>query len=1001
MADADSEQPSKQPQLPQQPQQLPAGAPATSASQATEQASCGALELLRAFEQQKKAALADTADTTAAASAASTSASADAADTDSDDGKLQGNSSFSALLQAARASGQREDDDVAASADHDAEAQGTSSFLELLHAATGGSAPTPKTAASQSDSIQCEGKAKAKGRLSGPQPEDDAATSAKSDTYEVAGFAARLGVAQSEQQAAVARFKKLWQDKEQSTSTAPVAASKERPSSATTSAASTTSANQAVPPVGSGSQVVAAAVSEVNLHDSQYYLQQLDPLVCRWIGRQGWHDLHPIQKLAIGPILEHKDDVIISASTAAGKTEAAFLPVLTYIRRNQEHLSGVQVLYISPLKALINDQARRLADMAESLGIKITPWHGDVAVNKKANLLKNPAGIVLITPESLESLLINQSTIFKKAFKDLSYIVIDEFHALMGAERGYQLQSQLHRIENLIQKVPVRIAISATFSNDIGSVASYLRANNSTINCQLVTSNQHTTAALAVKILGYQIAKLEVAEPRLLLPMMHDVAIEAVAHDIYRLLRGKNNLVFTNSRADTEKLANSLSKLCHEGRVPNEFFPHHGSLSKELRETLEHRLQDGRLPTTAICTSTLELGIDISDVQSIAQFAPPSSVASLRQRLGRSGRRDGCAVLRLFIPEYDASIHRLATMLCEDTVISAASINLLLQRWYEPPLQQEYAFSTLIQQTLSVIASYGSVSAANLYELLCKTGPFALTTPQMYAQLLRSLGSFDLIVQLQDGTLTLGVEGEHLVSNYEFFAAFNNNRDYRIDHDGRTIGRIPLLVALKEDDTFLFAGKAWRVTYFNEQKRVIGVKPSQSKATGLPLSGMGGLVHDAIREEMLRIYLTGEVPPCLDQKALRNFEEGRECFFNLGLEHKVLVEGPMGIALFPWKGDRILDTVVLMLNKASIAANRTNSHIELEYASMANLKSAVTSILFKGEVEPTELLTKVKNLDWEKFNCYLPQELKYITYAHTHLNIPGALEFFQRLMREL
>ena len=987
MSAADSEQPLKQPAKQAQP--LPADAPATSQSQATEQASCGALDLLRAFEQQKDASPADADDT----------ADADA---------LQATSSFCALLQAARDSGQHEGDDADSSADTDTKPQGTSSFLELLQTAkSSGISITSKIEAGQGASTTSE----AQGRQLVPQPEseplpeiEDGAAITTSDAYEVAGFAARLGVAKSEQQAAVARFKKLWQDTEQPTSTIPATTAHNKAESTAksdTAAKVATLATPVVNTVGSGSQVVAAAVSEDNLQDSQYYLQQLDPLVCRWIGRQGWHDLHPIQKLAIGPILEHKDDVIISASTAAGKTEAAFLPVLTYIRRNQEHLSGVQVLYISPLKALINDQARRLADMAESLGIKITPWHGDVAVNKKANLLKNPAGIVLITPESLESLLINQSTIFKKAFKDLSYIVIDEFHALMGAERGYQLQSQLHRIENLIQKVPVRIAISATFSNDIGSVASYLRANNSTINCQLVTSNQHTTAALAVKILGYQIAKLEVAEPRLLLPMMHDVAIEAVAHDIYRLLRGKNNLVFTNSRADTEKLANSLSKLCHKGRVPNEFFPHHGSLSKELRETLEHRLQDGRLPTTAICTSTLELGIDISDVQSIAQFAPPSSVASLRQRLGRSGRRDGCAVLRLFIPEYDAAIHRLATMLCEDTVISAASINLLLQRWYEPPLQQEYAFSTLIQQTLSVIASYGSVSAANLYELLCKTGPFALTTPQMYAQLLRSLGSFDLIVQLQDGTLTLGVEGEHLVSNYEFFAAFNNNRDYRIDHDGRTIGRIPLLVALKEDDTFLFAGKAWRVTYFNEQKRVIGVKPSQSKATGLPLSGMGGLVHDAIREEMLRIYLTGEVPPCLDQKALRNFEEGRECFFNLGLERKVLVEGPMGIALFPWKGDRILDTVVLMLNKASIAANRTNSHIELEYASMANLKSAVTSILFKGEVEPTELLTKVKNLDWEKFNCYLPQELKYITYAHTHLNISGALEFFQRLMREL
>lgn len=738
--------------------------------------------------------------------------------------------------------------------------------------------------------------------------------------------------------------------------------------------------------------------------ESNEYLKLLDPLVCRWIGRQGWRDLHSIQKKAIRPILEHKDDVIISASTASGKTEAAFLPVLTYLRQHRDQLSGVSVLYISPLKALINDQARRLSDMSEPVGVKITPWHGDVAVNKKAGLLKNPSGIVLITPESLESLLINQVTIFKEAFKDLAYIVIDEFHALMGEERGYQLQSQLHRIENLIRKIPVRIAISATFSNDIGSVASYLRANNTSIKCQIITSDQHTTTALAVKILGYNIPKIVDGEPNQIIPMMHDEAISRVSEDIYRLLRGKNNLVFTNSRADTEKLANNLRELCHKNRVPEEFFPHHGSLSKELRETLEHRLIDGRMPTTAICTSTLELGIDISDVQSIAQFAPPCSVASLRQRLGRSGRRDGRAVLRLFIPEFDPGVNRLHAMLCEDTVLSAATINLLLKRWYEPPLQQEYAFSTLIQQTLSVIASVGSVSARNLYELLCKTGPFSLTTPKYYAALLRGLGEADLIVQMQDGTLTLGVSGELLVSNYEFFAAFNNNRDYRIDYDGRTIGRIPLLTALMEDDTFLFAGKAWRVVFFNESKRIIGVKPSLSKAAGLPLSGVGGLVHDAVREEMFRIYLTGAVPQCLDKQAMENFERGRDFFFNYGLDRKVMVTGPSGLALFPWKGDRVLDTVVLMLNRASIAASRTSSHIELEYASMDNLKTAVASILMQGRTgnfDTVSLLKKVKNLNWEKFNCYLPLELKYITYAHTHLDIPGALTFFQRLAQEL
>ena len=160
-------------------------------------------------------------------------------------------------------------------------------------------------------------------------------------------------------------------------------------------------------------------------------------------------------------------------------------------------------------------------------------------------------------------------------------------------------------------------------------------------------------------------------------------------------------------------------------------------------------------------------------------------------------------------------------------------------------------------------------------------------------------------------------------------------------------------------------------------------------------------MHDAIREEMYRIYVTGMVPSCLDKQARANFEAGRRCFFNYKLDSQVMVSGPSGLALFPWKGDRILDTLVLLLSKQSIVANRSGSHIELDYASLDNLKTAVHNILREGEVEPQELLKKVKNLDWEKFNCYLPVELKYITYAHTHLDIPGALTFLERLSGEL
>lgn len=749
-------------------------------------------------------------------------------------------------------------------------------------------------------------------------------------------------------------------------------------------------------------QVQTEGQESENTRSAEHYFSLLHPLVQKWVHRQGWHSLHPIQQKAIEPILEHKDDVIISASTASGKTEAAFLPVLTYLKQNEAKLSGVSVLYISPLKALINDQSRRLSDMAEELGIKVTPWHGDVGAHKKAQLLRNPSGIVLITPESLESFLINRCDAFKTIFSNLAYIVIDEFHALMGAERGYQLQSQLHRLENLICRVPIRIAISATFSNDIGSIASYLRSNgqSSRMHCQIITSNQKSKSSLAVKIIGYSIEPNFNNEDKDLVEGMHEEALDRVALDAFRLLRGKNNLLFTNSRADAENLAHRLHLLCQSRHVPEEFFPHHGSLAKDLRETLEHRLQEGRLPTTAICTSTLELGIDISEVNSIAQLSPPTSVASLRQRLGRSGRRDGRAVLRLFIPEYSARMYSMKSQLCEDTVLSAAMINLLLKRWYEPPIEKEYAFSTLVQQTLSVIASTGGASAKNLYNLLCKTGPFSLTTPEMFAMMLRTLGAEDLITQMRDGVLTLGRQGEYLVSNFEFYAAFNNNRDYAIENEGQVIGRIPIFGPLAEGDTFLFAGRGWQVVFFNMQKRIIGVKAHTGKTNELPFGGAGGRIHDALREEMYRIYITGDAPPCLDKQAQENLERGCEAFMNYQLDERMMVSGPQGICLFPWKGDRILETIVLMLKRVAVTANRVGSHIELEFTSKENLSTAVGTILREGEIDPTMLLIKAKTLDWEKFNCYLPRELKQLSYAHSNLDIRGALKFFKELSHE-
>ena len=321
--------------------------------------------------------------------------------------------------------------------------------------------------------------------------------------------------------------------------------------------------------------------------------QRLDPRVQRWVYRQGWADLRDIQKKAIKPILSGNSDLVISASTAAGKTEAAFLPACSAI---VEEKDGFGILYLSPLKALINDQYRRLEDICDMLDMKVTPWHGDSSQSKKKDARRYPEGILLITPESLESRLVLDPGWVRASFESLKYIIIDEYHCFVGSERGTHLQSLMHRLESLLgrQSSPIpRIALSATLG-DMAAVMDFLRPN-SDFPRLLITGGGGMDLKLQVR--GYvnriyDEPEDEDPEESSETSLSADVQ---VAKDLYKVLRGDSHLVFANTRRGTEKFAALLSDLCRENSVPNEFFPHHGSLSKELREELESRLQKGKL----------------------------------------------------------------------------------------------------------------------------------------------------------------------------------------------------------------------------------------------------------------------------------------------------------------------------------------------------------------------------------------------------------------------
>ncbi|MDP2781666.1 DEAD/DEAH box helicase, partial [Devosia sp.] len=473
--------------------------------------------------------------------------------------------------------------------------------------------------------------------------------------------------------------------------------------------------------------------------------------VRRWIWQQKWKTLRDVQEKAIPAVLAG-GDVVISARTAAGKTEAVFLPLLTRIETRGENADGFSVLYVSPLKALINDQHRRLQGLCESCDMLLHKWHGDVSADAKTRARKRPSGIVLITPESLEALLVRRGGEAARLFSRLDAVVIDELHAFIGTERGMQLQSILNRIEVASNRDQIdRIGLSATLGN-MQLAAEALRPGNGT-NVKIV-QGEDEGSGVRLQIRGYLLGQRQDPEQAPAENLAPDIAIEdaadpfsrsilpdALANDLFRFLRGKSNLLFAGSRTNVEICTDRLRLMCAEASLPQEFFAHHGNLSKAIREEVETRLRDDPRPTTAVATTTLELGIDIGDVETVAQIGPGFSVASLRQRLGRSGRRAGQpAILRIFIVEPPIGKGRHpCDRLRLDLVQSIAMVECLKADWCEPPSPAGLHLSTLIHQIMALILQYGGVGPVAAWKVLCERGPFRAVDKGLFAELLRAM----------------------------------------------------------------------------------------------------------------------------------------------------------------------------------------------------------------------------------------------------------------------
>ena len=688
--------------------------------------------------------------------------------------------------------------------------------------------------------------------------------------------------------------------------------------------------------------------------------------VQRWIRAQGWRELRDIQTRAIHVIRDSQADVIVAASTAGGKTEAAFLPLISEVLEAEVGgIGGFDLLYVAPLKALITDQANRLEAICQEVELPVVPWHGDVAASIKTRATKRPRGILLITPESLEALFIRRGLDVPRLFRSVRAVILDEVHTMLDSERGVQLRSLLTRLELAIGRPVRRIGLSATLG-DMAQACIYLRPDDAA-NVQVIEA-AGGEAELRLQLRGYLAGGTDKSIPP---------PTELIAKHIFDHLRGTDNLVFAGSRQSVEIYADRLRTMCEDARLPQEFYPHHASLSRDHRDLVERRLKDGKLPTTAICTSTLELGIDIGDVSCVAQIGAPFSVASLRQRLGRSGRRAGKpAILRQYAVEAMLdSKSSFADRLRLGLIRSTAMIELLLEKWCEPAQSGALHLSTLVHQILSIIAEKGGAHAPRLYRVLCQDGPFRQVSSAIFADVLRAMGQADpaLIEQANDGLLLLGPTGETLVSHYSFYAVFQTPEEYRLISDGRELGTLPVDNMVAPGMMLIFSGRRWLVQEVDDRAKVILVTPAKAGTPPI-FGGDAGIIHDVVIERMFSVLKRNDSPTYMDATAQDLLAEARSNFAQMQFpQGRIAQIGEGEWLVATGRGTVKTTTLAFALRARGFTVQIYDGFLEILVAkSTQPLEVALKDLADGGDAK---LFADNANLMTEKFHPYLSKAL--------------------------
>ena len=696
----------------------------------------------------------------------------------------------------------------------------------------------------------------------------------------------------------------------------------------------------------------------------------------QWIYKNGWEELRPAQVESIKEIRQTSNHLIICSPTASGKTEAAMLPLISELLEKNIYEKSY-IIYISPLKALINDQFTRLESLCKDNDICVVPWHGDISSSIKKKIEKNNQAILLITPESLEAMLINTPNKAKLIFKHALSIVIDEFHSFLGNDRGDQLLSLLNRLEKYTKNETRRIGLSATIG-DKKFIAKALDSKNYT-KTRIISGSVSGSYKLKLSLKGYEYdsklvgEELEKASDEEIKRIKKKLPDVLITKDIYRF-KNETNLVFPNSISNVENFVYEGNFLANEKNEDQVFYPHHSLLSNDLRRNIERSAKEGKKPMTIVCTATLELGIDIGAVDNVFQINAPFTVSSLRQRLGRSGRRGNKSILRMFIVEDCINEHKnFENILRFNLVRTIAIVELMLEGWYETEERTTISLCITAHQILALIKQLGGATAEDIWFFFKDKNMFNLDI-EIFKNLLNYLQELELILQISR-RIYLSDKGGNLTSNFNFYTCFENFQEYQLYAFGKRLGIIPFDSSLKEGDNLLFAGKKWEIKNIDEEKRIITVINSTIKGS-VPSTSGGSNIHTNIFQIMKNIYEKKEIPNFLDEKAKKLLIQAKDIYKTLNLETQdCIFTSNDFIRWFPWVGTKTRTTIELMISQfteSKVEASSDALSLVLNLETIIELKNHLLSKTF-NEIYYDLFNNLLINLD----GIYLPNTGKW------------------------